>query len=153
MQVWNALHTARWKYRTQKSQKNRHLGTIAQLCRAVSLELRHLSKIEKKLLNSNICSTGTYSMANFGPLAAKIGWRVSGTPANFDGFRVLPSLLQRRRSPEANQTLHDVWPSPTLVHYTFMSSHFAWVVAETKCILATAVCPSPHSHTTPLTRM
>ena len=27
MQVWNLLHSARWKYRTQKS---RHLGTIAQ---------------------------------------------------------------------------------------------------------------------------
>jgi len=25
----------------------------------------------------------------------------------------LPSLLQRRRSPEANQTLHGVWPSPS----------------------------------------
>jgi len=30
----------------------------------------------------------------------------------------LASLLQRRRSTEANQTLHDVWPSPGLVHYT-----------------------------------
>ena len=40
-----------------------------------------------------------------------------GHPANFNGFRVLPSLLQRRHSPEANQTLHDVWPSPGLVHY------------------------------------
>jgi len=34
----------------------------------------------------------------------------------------LPSRLhycrvQRRRSPEANQTLHDVWPSPGLIHY------------------------------------
>jgi len=26
------------------------------------------------------------------------------------------SLLQRRRSTEVNQTLHDVWPSPALVH-------------------------------------
>jgi len=32
-------------------------------------------------------------MVNFGPLAAEIGWQVWGTPANFNGFRVL--ALQR----------------------------------------------------------
>jgi len=52
-----------------------------------------------------------------GPLMAEIGLPVWGTPANFNRFRVLPLLLQRRYSPEANQTLHDVWPSPGLVQY------------------------------------
>jgi len=56
-----------------------------------------------------------HSMANFGSLAADIGSVVWDTPANFNGFHVLASLLQRRRSPEAIQTLHDVWPSPGLV--------------------------------------
>jgi len=37
-------------------------------------------------------------------LTAEIGWRVWGTPANFNGFRVLASLLHRRRSTEVNQT-------------------------------------------------
>ena len=69
------------------------------------------------MLNSNSSSTRSHDMANFGPLAADIGSGVWGTPTNFNGFRVLPSLLQRRRSPEANQTLHDVWPSLVLVHY------------------------------------
>ena len=32
-------------------------------------------------------------MVNFRPLTAGIGWRVWGTPANFNGFRVLASLL------------------------------------------------------------
>jgi len=59
-------------------------------------------------------------MVNFGPLTAKIGWRVWVIPANFNGFRVFALLLQRRRSPEANQTLHDVWPSPGLVHYIYI---------------------------------
>jgi len=58
-------------------------------------------------------------MANFGPLTAEIGLPGWGTPANFNGFRVLPSLLQQRRSAEANQTLHDVWLSPGLVHYIY----------------------------------
>jgi len=56
-------------------------------------------------------------MVIFGPLTAEIGWRVLGTPANFNRFPVLALLLQRRRSTEANQTLHDVWPSPGLVEY------------------------------------
>ena len=37
--------------------KNRHLGTIAQLFRAISSQLRHLSTIGKNLLNSNISPT------------------------------------------------------------------------------------------------
>jgi len=57
---------------------------------------------------------------NFGPLAAEIDWRVWDTPAKFNGFRVLASLLQRRRSTEANQTLHNVWPSPGLVDYLYI---------------------------------
>jgi len=48
----------------------------------------------------------SHNMVNFGPLAAEIGSGVWGTSANFNGFH-LASLLQRRRSPEANQTLHD----------------------------------------------
>jgi len=59
-------------------------------------------------------------MVNFGPLAAEICWRVCGTTANFNGFRVLAALVQRRRSPEASQTLHDVWPSPGLLHYIYI---------------------------------
>ena len=70
---------------------------------------------EKRLLNSNIFPSFPLNMANFGPLASEIDWRVLGAPANFYGFRVLASLLHRRRETEVNQTLHDVWPSPELV--------------------------------------
>jgi len=101
--------------------KNRHLCTIAhELCRAVSSQLRHVSTIGKNLLNINISPTCPHNMANVGPLTAEIISLVWGTPANFNQFRVLPSLLQRRRSAEANQTLHDVWPSPRLVHYIYI---------------------------------
>jgi len=58
-------------------------------------------------------------MVNFGLLAAEIGSLVRGTPANFNGFRVLAWLLQRRRSTEANQTLHNVWTLPGLVDYIY----------------------------------
>ena len=76
--------------------------------------------VGKKLLNSNISSTCPYNMANFGPLGAVIGLRIWGTPANFNGFCVLASLLHRHCSPEANQSLHDVWPSLGLVHYIYI---------------------------------
>ena len=73
--------------------KNRHFGTTAQLCRAVSSQLRHISTIWEKLLNCNIAPTCSYNMVNIGPLTAEICWRVWGTPANFNWFRVLAALL------------------------------------------------------------
>jgi len=76
-----------------KSCQNRHLGTIPQLCRAISSQLRHVSIIEKKLLSSNISSTCPHNMVNFGPLAAEIISLVWGTPGNCNEFRVLAALL------------------------------------------------------------
>ena len=57
----------------KKVAKNRHLGTIAQLCRAISSQLRHVSTIGKNLLSSNMSSTCPHNMVNFGLLAAEIG--------------------------------------------------------------------------------
>jgi len=73
--------------------KNRDFGTIAQLCRAMSSELWHMSTIGKNLLNSNTSSTCPGNMMNFGLLTAEICWRVWGTPANFSRFRVLAALV------------------------------------------------------------
>jgi len=56
----------------------------------------------EKLLNSNISSTCPHSMTNFGVLTAEIDWRVLGTPANFNGFHVLSSLLHRHHSTDPN---------------------------------------------------
>ena len=92
------LHAARWKCRTQKIAKMRHLGTITQFCRAISSPLRHISTIGKNILNNIISSTCPHNMVNFGPLAAKTCWRVWGTPANFNGFRVMAALLHGHSS-------------------------------------------------------
>jgi len=48
---------------------------------------------QKNLLNSNIFSTCPHDMVNFGSLAVETDWRVWGTPANFNGFRVFAALL------------------------------------------------------------
>jgi len=98
--------------------KNR-TRTIAQLCRTIYSQLRHVSTIGENLLNNSIFCTSAHNMVNFDLLTAEIGWRVRGTPANFNRFRVLASLLHPRRSTEVNQTSHDVWPSPEQVHYIY----------------------------------
>ena len=84
--------------------KNRQLRTIAQLCRAISSQLRHVSTIENNLLNSNISPTCAYIiiMVNFGALPAKIGSGVWDTPANFNGFA---ALLHDTRVVGVSQTL------------------------------------------------
>ena len=88
------LRAARWKYRTQKLAKNRHLQAPSH--NFLGLYLRNKACIdnsEKNLLRSNISSTRSHKFVNFGPLADEIGPVVWGTPANFNGFRVLAALL------------------------------------------------------------
>ena len=116
------------------------MGTIIQICRAISSQLRHISTTGK-FLNSklNISSRYPHNMANVETLTAEIGLPVLGTPANFNCFRVLASLLQRRRSTEANQTLHDLWSSPGLVHYIYVFGGFCrlmefWHVQNPLCV-------------------
>ena len=65
-----------------------HLRTIAQISRAISLQLRHLSTIGKSLLNSNMSYRCPHNMVNFGLLAPEIGPVFWGTPANFNWYRV-----------------------------------------------------------------
>jgi len=88
-----AANTAR-----KKSLKICHLGTIAQLCRDISLQLRHVSTIGKNLLSSNISSTCAHNMVNFGPLAADIGPVVLWHPSKFQRVSRLGSVTARHSS-------------------------------------------------------
>jgi len=71
MQVSNVLHAAHWKYRTQKITKNlsfvHHYTTLSGYIFATKA---YIDDRKKNLLNSNISSTCSHSMVNFGPL----GW-------------------------------------------------------------------------------
>jgi len=90
--------------------KIRHLGTIAQLCRAISSQRRHVSTIgEKNLLNSNI------SPHFFGPLVAEIHSGVWGTPANFSAFCVLAALLHSTLAVGVSQALRHLTESATYI--------------------------------------
>jgi len=89
--------------------KNWHLGTIAQLCWAISSQLRQVSTIGKKKLVKQQCLPLSpifpHNMVNFCLLAAEICWRVWGTPANFNGFRILAVLLHGTLVVGVSQTL------------------------------------------------
>ena len=90
-----------------------NLGCMSETCwtrlarnagRKKSPKIRHLNWHHRtnKMLNIKISSTCSHNMANVGPLTGEIGSGVWGTPANFNGFLVLASLLEQRRSPEVN---------------------------------------------------
>ena len=88
------LHAARRKYRTQKwckkSPSGHHRTTLSGYIFATEARIDNR---KKNLLSSNISSTCLHNMVNFGPLAAEIVSLVWGTPANFNGFRILAALL------------------------------------------------------------
>jgi len=72
--------------------KIRHLGTIATLSGYIFANEARIDN-RKNLLNSNVSPTCSHNMVNFGSLAAEICLLVWGTPAHFNGFRVLAALL------------------------------------------------------------
>jgi len=89
---------------------------------------------EKSLLNSNVSTTCPYNLVNFGLLAAEICWRVWGTTAHVNGFRVLAALLHGTSSGRQpnfaalNRGRHlysTGWPSWALAHIVvFVSDTF-----------------------------
>jgi len=121
MQVWTVQHAACCKDTKQKlCKKVAILRTITQLCRAISSQLRHVLIIGKKKLVKEqylLHISSKYSERRptngWDPLAF---WATLG---HFSGFRILASSLHRRRAMQVNQTLHNVWPSPRLVHYIY----------------------------------
>ena len=77
--------------------KNRHLGTIAQLCRAISSQLRHILTIRKKLTKQQYLPTSP----QYGELRPTSGcdWLVSlGHPYEFQRVSRLGSVTAQYSS-------------------------------------------------------
>jgi len=128
MLVWNVLHVAHWKYRMQKIAKN----SPSAHCRTNLSGYIFTSKAcidnRKKLVKQQYL---LHMFPQYGELRPTNGWdqftSLGQISANFNGFRVLPSLLQQRWAADANQTLRDVSPSPALVDYnTFSGAVVPW---------------------------
>jgi len=102
------LHSAaRWKCRTQKIAKKspsaHHRTTLSGYIFATKARIDNR---KKNLLNSNIYTPDVPTiMVNFGLLAVAIDPVVWGTPANFNGFRVLAALLHGSQVVGVSQTL------------------------------------------------
>jgi len=70
MQVFNVLHVARWKCRTQKIAKNSPSKyDRTTLSGYIFATEAHIDNRKKNLLNSNVFPTCPYNMVNFGLLA------------------------------------------------------------------------------------
>jgi len=89
MQVRNVLHAARWKFRTQKIAKMSPSAHHRTTLLGYIFATKTLIDNRKKYISSRC----PHNMVNFGPLATEIDPVVWGTPANFNGFRVLAALL------------------------------------------------------------
>jgi len=110
------------------------MGTIAQLCRATSLQLRHLLTIGKNLLSSNICSTCPDNMVNFGPLAAEMSGSL-GHPSKFQRVSRLGSVTVATSlngsQPSFGRCLAVSWAGTLYTIYTFSGAlaplrNFVW---------------------------
>jgi len=99
MQVWNVLHAARLKCRTQKMAKNSlsapHSTALSGYIFATKARIDNWKKLVKH----------QHAPHNFGPLVAEICWRVWGIPAKFDRFRILAALLHSTLVVGVSQTL------------------------------------------------
>ena len=93
------------KYRTQKIVKNslssRHRTTLSGYIVAIKARIDNW----KNLLSSNISSRCPHNIVNFGPLAAKIGPVVWGTPAKFQQLSCLGSVTARHSSSGHQQNI------------------------------------------------
>jgi len=106
MQVWNVLHAARRKYRTQKkSPKIAIWDYHTTLSGYIFATKAGIDNRKKNLLSSNMSSTCPHIMVNFSPVTAEIGSGVWGTRANFNRFCVLAALLHGSQVVSVSQTL------------------------------------------------
>jgi len=110
------------KYRTQKlRQKSSSAHHRTTLSGYRPSQLRHVSTIEKNLLNGNISSICPHYMVNFGPLTAEICWRVWSTPSKFQrvlrlGFVTAPTSLNRGQ-PNFAGCLAVSWAGKLYIHF------------------------------------
>jgi len=90
MQVWNVLHAARWKYRTQKSRQKSPYGHYCTTLSGYIFATRaRIDNQKKNLLSSNMSSTCSHNMVNLRP---SNGWDRFGSLGHPCKFQLLSRL-------------------------------------------------------------
>ena len=79
--------------------------------------------------------SGPHNMVKFGLLTAEICLRVWGTPANFNGFRVLATLLHGTLVVDVSQTLQliEQRAPPIFCRATIITYMSSWVLQAIQC--------------------
>jgi len=86
MHVWNVVHTAHWKYRTQR---NHRLSAIARLCRALSPQPSHIDNQKKKLVKEQYL---LHMSSQYGELRPTNGWDRFGSLGHTNKFQWVSRL-------------------------------------------------------------
>ena len=130
----------------KKVAKNRHLATIAQLCRAISSQLRHVSTIGKKLVKQQYL---LYMSPQYGELQPTIGWDrfVSlGVPhvisTGFTFVYVTAATSLNGSQPNFALCLAVSWPGTLYIHFRYLLPPDG-ILPRAKFTL----CPSMHHRT------
>jgi len=104
----------------QKIAKNRHLGTIAQICLAISSQLKHVSTIGKTVKEQyflHMClQCGELRPTNGCDLLGSLGHPSKFQRVSRLGFVTAATSLTGL---ESHISVHDVSPSPALVDYIY----------------------------------
>ena len=105
----------------QKIAKNRHLGTIAQICLAISSQLKHVSTIGKTVKEQyflHMClQCGELRPTNGCDLLGSLGHPSKFQRVSRLGFVTAATSLTGL---ESHISVHDVSPSPALVDYIYI---------------------------------
>jgi len=105
MQVWNMLHTACWKCRTQKSRQKSPSGHLRITLSGYIFTTKACIDNRKKLVNQQYV---LQMSPQYGELQRTSGWErftSLGTPANFNDLRFLAELLHGCQVVRIRQTL------------------------------------------------
>jgi len=105
MQVWNLLHAARWKHRTQKSRQKSPSGHHCTTLSGYIFATKACIDNQKKLVKQQYV---LYMSPQYAELRHTSGWdrfTSLGHPTNFNGFRVLAALLHGSQIVSVSQTL------------------------------------------------
>jgi len=110
MQVWNVLHAARSKYRTQNSPSGHHHTTLSG----------YMFTNRKKLVKQHIPSTWSHQYGELRPITGWDRFTSLGHPTKFQRVSRLVFVTAATSLTGGQRNLHGVWPSPGLVHYIYI---------------------------------
>jgi len=111
----------------KKSPKIRHLGTIAQLCRAISSQLRHVSTIRRKLAKQQYLLHMSPQYGELGPTSIWDPFVSLEHPIEFQrvsclSFVTAPTSLAGSE-PNFAQCLAISWPATVYIHFWRLLPH------------------------------